>query len=152
MMQVSFDNNQLKVVVGDQVTFYSFFDIKSYSSFITPTLRDRIVESYVFIKFISGIDTLKIQLSKVTNQPLWANNETGIDNAISDIKSWSDFVKENQPKETIIVNTIDTGAIESELEKTNESLQFVRNDLKVQSDILDSLEKIEEQLTDLNDS
>lgn len=103
MIQVSSENNQLKVVVNGVAEFYSFIDIKSFSPlsraghFKPGQTPER--NWFVSVNFINENKNspLLLDLSKIDNQGAWTNDATGAAEAVSDLSEWSNNAVNNIP-------------------------------------------------------
>ena len=93
MIQVTSENNQLKVVTNGSVEYYSYEDIKSISPFHekkfiagkTPTISYVVVVNFINENKNSP---LRLRLSQIDNQATWTNTQAGLEQAVADISSW----------------------------------------------------------------
>ena len=82
MIQVTNINNQLRIVDSGRIEFYKFEEI-------TNVAWNRSAEDkyYVLITFDSDY-LLRIELSRIDNQPTWTNNLVGAQAAVIQISIW----------------------------------------------------------------
>lgn len=90
MIQVSADNNQLKVVEAGKTSFYSFELMKSISYIEQSKFRPNNTSSKDYVVLIhfnnENINSpLRLNLAKVTNQVTWTNNPAGAEVAVDDL-------------------------------------------------------------------
>jgi hypothetical protein len=86
MIQITNTNNQLRLVDSDRIEFYKFEEI-------TNVAWNKSAENqyYVLITFDSEY-LLRIELSRITNQPTWTNNLLGAQAAVAQISLWMNAV------------------------------------------------------------
>lgn len=82
MIQITNTNNQLRIVDSGRIEFYKFEEI-------TSVAWNKSAENkyYVLITFDSEY-LLRIELSRIDNQPTWTNNLVGAQAAVIQISLW----------------------------------------------------------------
>jgi hypothetical protein len=82
MIQITNTNNQLRIVDSGRIEFYKFEEI-------TNVAWNRSAENgyYVLVTFDSDY-LLRIELSRIDNQPTWTNNLAGAQAAVIQISIW----------------------------------------------------------------
>ena len=82
MIQITNTNNQLRIVDSGRIEFYKFEEI-------TNVAWNRSAENgyYVLVTFDSEY-FLRIELSRIDNQPTWTNNLAGAQAAVIQISIW----------------------------------------------------------------
>lgn len=82
MIQITNTNNQLRIVDSGRIEFYKFEEIESVAW--NRSAEDKY---YVLITFESEY-FLRIELSRIDNQPTWTNDFAGAQAAVIQISIW----------------------------------------------------------------
>ena len=101
MIQVTSENNQLKVVTNGIVEYYSYTDIKNFSPFQRFTFTPNKVPVPYFTVIINFINENKnspmmLKLSDIDNQATWVNAFAGAQVAVADLSALMNSAVNNQ--------------------------------------------------------
>jgi len=119
MIQVTNINNQLRIVDSGRIEFYKFEEI-------TNVAWNRSAENgyYVLVTFDSEY-LLRIELSRIDNQPTWTNNLAGAQAAVTQISIWMNTAIADIAAILTAIE-IDTTAIDVKLTSAVRTPNFLR--------------------------